>query len=48
MEPGPVEVSAGSSSSDIRSSATVTVTGRTRVIGGEERAYLFESTADSR
>jgi hypothetical protein len=28
MEPGPVELSAGSSSDDIRSSATVTVTGR--------------------
>ena len=32
MEPGPVEVSAGSSSSDIRSSAKLTFTGRTRSI----------------
>jgi hypothetical protein len=40
MEPGPVELSAGSSSSDIRSSATITVTGQTRVITGEERAFL--------
>lgn len=38
MEPGPVELSAGSSSDDIRSSATVTVTGDTRAIGGEDRA----------
>jgi beta-glucosidase len=44
MEPGPVEVSAGSSSSDIRSSATFTVTGRTRVIRGEDRAFLSVST----
>jgi hypothetical protein len=35
MEPGPVELSAGSSSDDIRSSATVTVTGQTRTIDGE-------------
>jgi beta-xylosidase len=40
MEPGPVEVSAGSSSSDIRSSATFTVTGTTRIITGEDRAFL--------
>jgi beta-xylosidase len=39
MEPGPVEVSAGSSSSDLRSSAQH-VTGRTRVIRGEDRAFL--------
>jgi beta-glucosidase len=44
MEPGPIEVSAGSSSSDIRSSATLTVTGKTRVFTGEERAYLSVST----
>jgi beta-xylosidase len=30
MEPDPVEVSAGSSSSDIRSSVTFTITGQTR------------------
>jgi len=40
MEPGPVEVSAGSHSSDIRSSAKFTATGQTRVIRGEERAFL--------
>jgi beta-glucosidase len=40
MEPGPVEVSAGSSSSDIRSSAKITITGKTRVIKGEDRAFL--------
>jgi beta-xylosidase len=40
MEPGPVEVSAGSSSSDIRSSATFTATGQTRVSEGADRAFL--------
>jgi hypothetical protein len=40
MEPGPVEVSAGSGSSDIRSTAKFTVTGKTRVIKGEDRAFL--------
>jgi beta-xylosidase len=44
MEPGPVEVSVGSSSSDIRSSATVTVTGTTRTIKGEDRAFLSVAT----
>jgi beta-xylosidase len=43
MEPGWVELSAGSSSSDIRSSATFTVTGQTRSIAGEERAFLSEA-----
>jgi beta-glucosidase len=43
MEPGPVEVTAGSSSDDIRSTATFTVTGDTRVIAGEERAFLSEA-----
>lgn len=47
MEPGPVEVSAGSSSSDIRSRAMLTVTGDTRVISGEERAFLSVVTAGS-
>jgi beta-glucosidase len=47
MEPGPVEVSAGSSSSDIRSSVTFTVTGKTRVINGEERAFLSVATVGS-
>jgi beta-xylosidase len=47
MEPGPVEVSVGSSSSDIRSSALFTVTGQTRVIKGEERAFLSAATVGS-
>jgi beta-glucosidase len=47
MEPGPVEVSAGSSSSDIRSSAKFTVTGQTRVIKGEDRAFLSVATVGS-
>jgi hypothetical protein len=37
---GTVELSAGSSSDDIRSIATLTVTGETRTITGEERAFL--------
>jgi beta-glucosidase len=47
MEPGPVEVSAGSSSSDIRSSAKFTVTGQTRTIRGEDRAFLSVATVGS-
>ena len=47
MEPGPVEVSAGSSSSNIRSSATFAVTGQTRAIGGEDRAFLSVATVGS-
>jgi hypothetical protein len=47
MEPGPVEVSVGSSSSDIRSSATLNVTGKTRVIKGEDRAFLSVPTVGS-
>jgi beta-xylosidase len=47
MEPGPVEVSAGSSSSDLRSSATFTVTGQTRTINGEDRAFLSAATVGS-
>jgi hypothetical protein len=47
MEPGPVEVSAGSSSSDIRSSATFTVTGQMRVIKGEDRAFFSVATVGS-
>ena len=46
MEPGPVEVSAGSSSSDIRSSAMFAVTGQTRTIGGDDRAFLSVSTVN--
>src|SRR5262249_13873049 len=44
MEPGPVELSAGSSSSDIRSAATLTVTGKTRIVSGEDRAFLSRAT----
>jgi beta-glucosidase len=44
MEPGPIELSVGSSSDDIRSSATFTVTGEMRVIDSTERAFL--STAE--
>ena len=44
MEPGPIEVSVGSSSSDIRSTATVNVAGKTRVIRGEERAFFSTTT----
>jgi beta-glucosidase len=44
MEPGLVEVSAGSSSSDIRSSAKFTVTGETRTIKQEERAFFSVAT----
>ena len=44
IEPGPVEVSAGSSSSDIRSSAEFKVTGQTRAISGEDRAFLSVAT----
>lgn len=44
MEPGSVELSAGSSSSDIRSSATLTVTGKARTIRGEDHAFLSVAT----
>ena len=44
MEPGPVEVSAGSSSSDIRSHAKFNVTGETHVVDPADRAFLSETT----
>jgi beta-xylosidase len=47
MEPGPVEISAGSGSSDIRSSATFAVTGQTRSIRGEDRAFFSVATVSS-
>jgi beta-glucosidase len=47
VEPGPVEVSAGSSSSDLRSTARFTVTGKTRAFKGEERAFLSAATVGS-
>jgi beta-xylosidase len=46
IEPGPVEVSAGSSSNDIRSSAKFTVTGKTCNISGEYRTFLSVTTID--
>ena len=44
MEPGPVELSAGSNSSDLRSSARFTVTGKARAFKGEDRAFLSVAT----
>jgi beta-glucosidase len=44
MEPGPIEVSVGCSSSDIKSTATLSVTGKTRVIRGEDRAFFSAAT----
>jgi beta-xylosidase len=44
IEPGPVELSAGASSSDIRSTATFTITGKMRVVKGEDRAFLSVAT----
>jgi beta-glucosidase len=44
MEPGPVEFSVGASSSDIRSSASFTVTGKTRTIHPKDRAFLSDAT----
>ena len=44
MEPGPIELSAGSSASDIRSRATFTVTGETRCISAEQREFLSVAT----
>jgi Fibronectin type III-like domain len=40
IEPGPVEVSVGSSSNGIRSTAKFTITGKTRTISGEDRMFL--------
>jgi beta-xylosidase len=48
FEPGPMEVSAGSSSNDIRSSAKFTVTGKTRTICGENRTFLSDVTIGSK
>jgi len=44
---GPIDVSVGSSSSDIRSRATVNVIRQTRVIRGENRAFLSTTTVGS-
>jgi beta-glucosidase len=47
MEPGPVELSAGSSSSDIRAAASFTVTGQARMLKGEDRVFLSDVTVAS-
>jgi beta-xylosidase len=47
MEPGPVEISAGSSSSDLRSTAKFNVTGKARTIKGEDRAFFSTATVSS-
>jgi beta-glucosidase len=47
MEPGPIELSAGSNSDDIRSSATFTVSGETKAFEGAERAFLSRATIGS-
>jgi beta-glucosidase len=44
IEPGPVELSAGSSSSDIRSSAKLDVTGKARTMKDGDRAFLSVAT----
>ena len=41
IEPGPVELSAGASSSDIR---PFTITGKMRVVKGEDCAFLSVAT----
>jgi beta-xylosidase len=48
MEPGPVKLGVGASSSDIRSSATLTVTGGTRSIAAKDRAFLSVATVGSK
>ena len=44
MEPGPIEINAGSGSDDLRSKAMLTVTGKTRTIRAEERKFLSVAT----
>ena len=44
MEPGPIELSAGGSSDNLRSKATLAVTGKTRTIRGEDRKFLSVAT----
>lgn len=44
MEPGLVELRAGSSSSDIRSRAAFTVTGQTQVIENADRSFFSDVT----
>jgi len=47
MEPGPVELSAGSSSDDLRSKATLAVTGEMRIIRGGDRKFFSVATVGS-
>ena len=47
MGPSPVELSAGSSSDDIRSRANLMVTGKTRTIRGEDRKFFSVATVGS-
>jgi len=47
MEPGPIELSAGSSSDDLRSKATLSVSGKTRTIRGEDRKFFSIATVGS-
>jgi beta-glucosidase len=47
MEPGPVELKAGSSSSDIRSSTKFIATGKAKAIKGEDREFLSVVTVGS-
>jgi beta-glucosidase len=44
---GPIEVSAGSSSSDIRSTTMLSVAGKTRVFRGDDHAFLSTVTVGS-
>jgi beta-glucosidase len=46
IEPGPVEVSAGSSSNDIRSSAKFTITGEPHTITGADRTFVSVTEMD--
>ena len=47
LEAGPIELSAGGTSDDLRSKATLTVTGKARVIKGEERKFLSAAAVSS-
>ena len=47
MEPGPIELSAGSSSHDLRSKATLSVSGKMRTIRGEDRKFFSVATVGS-
>ena len=47
VEPGPIELTAGSGSDALRSKANLTVTGKTRVIKAEDRTFLSVATVGS-